>query len=338
MKPGQASPQSPHPATRKLRSNGALCATSTQPRAKSSSPGSTAASRGAAASIQSLIPVRSAMPGGTGTPGLTSEANSPSRRPSRTRTAPISVIAAASGDHPVVSRSTTANSTRLSSTSASSPRPSAPAQSRPRPSGPGPSGPRRLSGRPSGSTRPSGSARACASRASDTAPHPLGAHAAAPGLITPTKVNPPTDISSPPRPTHLFRPAGHVHPTPHQRSASLCYQGADERRGRVIRINVCRNLPYRGCRTTGSRPVRWLPAGPLAPGRSAGSRPVRWLQAGLPARSCLRPRPPPPLLSRMPREPREPAPHPRTAVLPADVTTTMEHRGCPSGINAPSWP
>ena len=66
------------------------------------------------------------MPGGTGTPGLTSEANSPCRTnspgrsphrwPPRTRTAPISVIAAAPGDHPVVSRSTTANSTWLSST------------------------------------------------------------------------------------------------------------------------------------------------------------------------------------------------------------------------------
>ena len=53
------------------------------------------------------------MPGGTGMPGLTSEANSPRRRPPRTRTAPISVIAAAPGDQPVVSRSTTANSSSL---------------------------------------------------------------------------------------------------------------------------------------------------------------------------------------------------------------------------------
>src|SRR5271165_3095741 len=88
VKPGQASPQSPHPATRKPRSNGALCATSTQPRAKSSRPGSTAPSRGAAVSIQSVIPVRSAMPGGTGMPGLTSEANSPCRTNSPCRRPP----------------------------------------------------------------------------------------------------------------------------------------------------------------------------------------------------------------------------------------------------------
>ena len=127
VKPGQASPRSLHPATRKPRSNGALWATSTQPLAKSSSPGSTAPSRGAAASIQSVIPVRSAMPGGTGMPGLTREANSPCRSnsprrpPARTRTAPISVIAACSGDHPVVSRSTTANSRSPRSTSATWP-------------------------------------------------------------------------------------------------------------------------------------------------------------------------------------------------------------------------
>src|SRR5690242_18045182 len=79
VKPGHATPQSPHPATRNRRSNGALWATSTQPRLNSSSLGSTAPSRGAAASIESLIPVSSAIPGGTGTPGSTSEANSPSR-------------------------------------------------------------------------------------------------------------------------------------------------------------------------------------------------------------------------------------------------------------------
>ncbi len=61
------------------------------------------------------------MPGGTGLPGLTSEANSPRRSPPRTLTAPISVIAAAPGDHPVVSRSTTANSTSARPVSGGSP-------------------------------------------------------------------------------------------------------------------------------------------------------------------------------------------------------------------------
>ena len=77
VKPGQVRPQSPQAASRKPRSNGALCATRTQPSAKRSSPGRTEVSFGAAASIQSLIPVRSSMDGGTGMPGLTSEANSP---------------------------------------------------------------------------------------------------------------------------------------------------------------------------------------------------------------------------------------------------------------------
>ena len=70
------------------------------------------------ASIWSQIPVRSSMPGGTGMPGLTSEANSPIRRPPRTLTAAISVIPAAAGDQPVVSRSITANSSSASATSA----------------------------------------------------------------------------------------------------------------------------------------------------------------------------------------------------------------------------
>ena len=69
----------------------------------------------------------------------------------------------------------------------------------------------------------------------------------------------------------------------------------------------------------------------LVPGRSAGSRPVRW-----PDPACAPVRPPPPL-SRMPREPRAPAPHPQPRSARGS-TTTMEHRGCPSGINSPSWP
>ena len=65
-----------------------------------------------------------------------------------------------------------------------------------------------------------------------------------------------------------------------------------------------------GCRTTDSRPVRASP------------------------RPCLRPRPAAAPLSRMPREPHAPAPHPGTAVPPATVTTIAGC--CPSGINAPS--
>ena len=58
------------------------------------------------------------MPGGTGIPGLTSEANSPAPCPPRTLTAAISVIPAAPGDQPVVSRSITANSSSASAVSA----------------------------------------------------------------------------------------------------------------------------------------------------------------------------------------------------------------------------
>ena len=56
----------------------------------------------------------------------------------------------------------------------------------------------------------------------------------------------------------------------------------------------------------------------------------------MPTPPAAAPGQPPPPLSRMPREPHAPAPHPGTAVLPAAVTTTMLHRCCPSGINVPS--
>ncbi len=53
------------------------------------------------------------MSGGTGMAGSTSVENSPSTCPARMRTAPISVIRACSGDHPVVSTSTITYSSRV---------------------------------------------------------------------------------------------------------------------------------------------------------------------------------------------------------------------------------
>ena len=83
---------------------------STLPSANASKPGRTAATGGARASIRSLIPVSSVIGAGTGVPGLTSDVNSATTSPLRTRTAPISVIPATSGDQPVVSTSTTVKS------------------------------------------------------------------------------------------------------------------------------------------------------------------------------------------------------------------------------------
>ncbi len=54
---GQAVPASAQAAFRKPMSNGALCATSTAPRANSRNAGSTAAMRGAVATIVEVIPV-----------------------------------------------------------------------------------------------------------------------------------------------------------------------------------------------------------------------------------------------------------------------------------------
>ena len=115
-KPGQAHPMPAHAAVRNAKSNGALCAASTLPSANASKPGSTAATGGADVSIWSLIPVSSVIAGGTGVPGLTSEPNSAINVPPCTRTAPISVMAASSGAHPVVSTSTTVKSRSASGT------------------------------------------------------------------------------------------------------------------------------------------------------------------------------------------------------------------------------
>ncbi len=80
----------------------------------------TAATGGAPVSIWSSIPVSSVIGAGTGRPGLTSEPNSATTRPSCTRTAPISVMPASSGAQPVVSTSTTVKSRSASRTSLAS--------------------------------------------------------------------------------------------------------------------------------------------------------------------------------------------------------------------------
>ena len=58
---GHAMPFSAQAALRKPRSKGALCATSTAPRANSRNPGSTAPIRGAAATIIEVMPVSTLM-------------------------------------------------------------------------------------------------------------------------------------------------------------------------------------------------------------------------------------------------------------------------------------
>ncbi len=113
-KSGQGRSQAWHAAVRKPTSNGALCAVSTQPRAKARKAGSTSASGGAAATIASLMPVSAATRSGIAPPGLTSDENCPSWWPALILTAPISVIRATPGVHPVVSMSTMTKSTSSS--------------------------------------------------------------------------------------------------------------------------------------------------------------------------------------------------------------------------------
>ncbi|CNG09200.1 Uncharacterised protein [Mycobacterium tuberculosis] len=108
-------------------SNGALCATSTQPRANSRKAGSTASMRGAAVTIAVVMPVSAVMNGGTGPPGSTSVPSSPSSSPPRTFTAPISVMAESAAEPPVVSRSTTTKVTSASGVPRSSSVPWTPA-------------------------------------------------------------------------------------------------------------------------------------------------------------------------------------------------------------------
>ncbi len=90
-------------------SYGALCATNTLSARKSSSIGTAAASRGASATIEEVMPVSTVMNAGMGCSGSTNVRNSPRTSPARTFTAPISVILPSVGLPPVVSRSTTQN-------------------------------------------------------------------------------------------------------------------------------------------------------------------------------------------------------------------------------------
>ena len=88
-------------------SNGALCATSTVPRANSRNEPSTESIGGALETIASVMPVSTLMNAVIGCRGSTRVWNSPRTSPPRTFTAPISVIASVAAEPPVVSRSTT---------------------------------------------------------------------------------------------------------------------------------------------------------------------------------------------------------------------------------------
>ncbi len=70
--------------------------------------------RGAGSTMASVMPVRTVIIGGIGTPGFTSVSIRPSNSPPHSFSAPISVIASQPGAHPVVSRSTTTNVTSKS--------------------------------------------------------------------------------------------------------------------------------------------------------------------------------------------------------------------------------
>ncbi len=111
-KRGHGMPSSRLKYLRNPVSNGALCATSTVPRANSRKLGSTWAMRGLSMTMASVMPVSTVMNAGMVSSGLTSVWNSPSTSPPRTFTAPTSVIfEPALAEPPVVSRSTTQNVT-----------------------------------------------------------------------------------------------------------------------------------------------------------------------------------------------------------------------------------
>ncbi len=97
-------------ALRKPTSNGALCATSTAPRANSRNAGSTTSIGGDPATMKSVMPVSTLTNGLIAMPGFTRVWNSPSTSPPQTLTAPISVMPSPlAAAPPVVSRSTTTN-------------------------------------------------------------------------------------------------------------------------------------------------------------------------------------------------------------------------------------
>jgi hypothetical protein len=104
---GQSRPLARQPLVRKPTSNGALCATSTQPLAKDRNAASAWRAAGAWLTMSCVIPVSLVMGSGTGQAGLTREKNSPVTRGPQSRTAPISMIVDSAGRKPVVSTSTT---------------------------------------------------------------------------------------------------------------------------------------------------------------------------------------------------------------------------------------
>ena len=106
-KRGQSRSARAQAALRNEMSNPALWATSTDPAANSRKATRAGSTRGASRTIASVMPVRTEMNAGIGSPGLTNVWNSPSTSPPRTLTAPISVMPHSVGLPPVVSRSTT---------------------------------------------------------------------------------------------------------------------------------------------------------------------------------------------------------------------------------------
>ena len=108
---GQGRPDARAARRRKPTSKEALCATRTGALSPSSPDHSMKRSRteaigSASATIAGVMPVSDVMNGGMGREGRAREENSSVMRPSRTETAPISVISAPAPS-PVVSRSTT---------------------------------------------------------------------------------------------------------------------------------------------------------------------------------------------------------------------------------------
>ena len=92
------------------RSNGALWATSTRPRNRSASSGSTCSSGGAPSTIAWVMPVKRWIPRRSGALVRTSDDQRSWSSPPPTSTAPTSVISQASPARPFVSVSTTRNS------------------------------------------------------------------------------------------------------------------------------------------------------------------------------------------------------------------------------------
>src|SRR4029453_10068799 len=89
----------------------------------SSRQGSTTSIGSSSATIGSVMPVRALISGGVGNPGVTRVGKVPRPPPPRILTPPTSVMRSLAGDPPVVSRSSTTNSTSTSGVPRSSGRP-----------------------------------------------------------------------------------------------------------------------------------------------------------------------------------------------------------------------